>query len=79
MQQVTNLQELEMEINKNGEVVVSKNHNNNVIVMSIEEYKKKLLADEIERKLSRAEEQIESGKNVKASEVFKELEERYGF
>ena len=41
MQQVTNLQELEMEINKNGEVVVSKNHNNNVIVMSIEEYKKK--------------------------------------
>lgn len=79
MQQVTNLQELEMEINKNGEVVVSKNHNNNVIVMSIEEYKKKLLADEIERKLSRAEEQIESGKTVKASEVFKELEEKYGF
>lgn len=79
MQQVTNLQELEMEINKNGEVVVSKNRNNNVIVMSIDEYKKKLQEDEIEEKLVKAEEQIAQGKTVKASEVFKELEEQYGF
>lgn len=79
MQQVTNLQELEMVINENGEVVVSKNHNNNVIVMSIEEYKKKLLDDEIEEKLLKAEEQIEEGRTVKAIEVFRELEEKYGF
>ena len=45
----------------------------------IEEYKNKLLEDEVERKLLKAEEQIESGKTVKATEVFKELEEIYGF
>ena len=78
MQQVTNLQELETVISQNGEMVVTKNNKNNVIVMSIEEYKNKLLEDEVERKLLKAEEQIESGKTVKATEVFKELEEIYG-
>ncbi len=79
MQQVTNLQELETVISQNGEMVVTKNNKNNVIVMSIEEYKNKLLEDEVERKLLKAEEQIESGKTVKSTEVFKELEEIYGF
>lgn len=79
MQRVTNLQELEIAISQNGEMVVTKNNRNNVIVMSIEEYKNKLLEDEVERKLLKAEEQIESGKTVKATEVFKELEEIYGF
>ncbi len=79
MQRVTNLQELETAISQNGEMVVTKNNRNNVIVMSIEEYKNKLLEDEVERKLLKAEEQIESGKTVKATEVFKELEEIYGF
>ncbi len=79
MQQVTNLQELETVISQNGEMVVTKNNKNNVIVMSIEEYKNKLLEDEVERKLLKAEEQIESGKTVKATEVFKELEDIYGF
>lgn len=79
MQRVTNLQELEIAISQNGEMVVTKNNRNNVIVMSIEEYKNKLLEDEVERKLLKAEEQIESGRTVKATEVFKELEEIYGF
>lgn len=79
MQRVTDLQELETAISQNGEMVVTKNNRNNVIVMSIEEYKNKLLEDEVERKLLKAEEQIESGKTVKATEVFKELEEIYGF
>lgn len=79
MQRVTNLQELETAISQNGEMVVTKNNRNNVIVMSIEEYKNKLLEDEVERKLLKAEEQIESGRTVKATEVFKELEEIYGF
>ena len=47
--------------------------------MSMAEYRQKLLDEEIERKLLKAEEQIENGKTVKATEVFKELEEIYGF
>ena len=78
MQQVTNLKELENAININGEMIVSK-ENNAVIVMSIEEYKQKLLDDEIQKKLIKADKQIKEGKTVKASEVFKELEELYGF
>ena len=39
MQQITNLQDLETAINLNGEMVVSKNRKNNVIVMRMEEYK----------------------------------------
>ena len=33
----------------------------------------------IEKKLERAEKQIEEGKTIKATEVFKELEEKYEF
>ncbi len=78
MQQVKNLQDLEDAIKLNGEVVVTKN-NNVVILMSMEEYKKKLQEKEMEKKLLKAEEQIEKGETVKASLVFKELEEKYEF
>lgn len=79
MQQVTNIKELETAVNQNGEMVVSKNSRNNIVVMSMEEYKEKLLDREIEKKLLKAEKQIEEGKTFKATEVFKELEEKYGF
>ena len=79
MQNITNIQELEKAINLNGEMIVTKNSKNNVILLSIEEYKKKLQDEEIEKKLLNAERQIDEGKTVKATEVFKELEEKYGF
>ena len=79
MQQVTNLQELETAVILKGEMVISKNNRNNMIIMSMEEYKKKLLDEEIERKLLKAEKQIEEGKTVKAADVFRELEEKYEF
>ena len=48
MQQLTNLKEIETAVNQYGEIVVSKNSKNNVVVMSMEEYKKKMLDEEIE-------------------------------
>ena len=78
MQQVTNLKELENAISINGEMIVGKK-NNAVIVMSIDEYKQKLSDGDIERKLIKADKQIKESKTVKASEVFNELEELYGF
>ncbi len=52
-------------------------------VANIEDLKnvinKKIIEDEIENKLVNAEKQIKEGKTFKASEVFKELEEQYGF
>ena len=77
--QAINMQEVETAINKYGDVVLTKNSKDNIVVLSVEQYKDKLLNEEIERKLLKAEKQIEEGKTVRATEVFKELEEKYGF
>ena len=77
--QAINMQEVETAMNKYGDIVLTKNEKNNVIVLSVEQYKEKLLDEEIEKKLLKAEKQIEEGKTVKAAEVFKVLEEKYGF
>ena len=78
MQQLTNLQELEMAVNLNGEVVVTKNNKNNVILMSMEEYKKSLIKDKIKNNLIKAEEDIKRGRVRDAEEVFKEWNAKYG-
>ncbi len=78
MQQVTNIKELETAVNLNGEMVVSKNSRNNIVVMSMEEYKKKLLKDKIERNLLKAEDDIKKGRVKEAEDVFKEWNEKYG-
>ena len=77
--QAINMQEVETAINKYGDIVLTKNEQDNVIVLSIEQYKEKLLDEEVEKKLLKAEKQIEEGKTVKATDIFKELEEKYGF
>lgn len=78
MQQLTNLQELEMAVNLNGEVVVTKNNKNNVILMSMEEYKKSLIKNKIKNNLIKAEEDIKLGRVMDAEEVFKEWNAKYG-
>ena len=75
--QAINMQEVETAMNKYGDIVLTKNEKNNVIVLSVEQYKEKLLDEEIEKKLLKAEKQIEEGKTVKAADVFKELEEKF--
>lgn len=78
MLQVSNIQDLKTAIYKNGEMVITI-EDGNIVIMKMEEYINKRLEDEIEEKLLRAEKQIEEGKTIKATEVFKELEELYGF
>ena len=41
MQQLTNIQAIETAIDQYGEIVLSRNSKNNVVVMSMEEYRKK--------------------------------------
>ena len=78
MQQTINTQELENALNKYGDIVLTKNSKNDVIIMSISEYKRKLKDNELSKKLDKAEQQIKDGKTVKATTVFRELEEKYG-
>ena len=79
MQQTINTQELENALNKYGDIVLTKNSKNDIIIMSISEYKRKLKDNELSKKLDKAEQQIKDGKTVKATTVFRELEEKYGF
>ncbi len=78
MQQVTNLKELKTAINLNGEMVVTKNNKNNVILMSMEEYEKKIIKEKVEKNLLKAEEDIANGKLVDANKVFNEWSTKYG-
>ena len=77
MQQVTNIQELENAIIENGEMVVSKDADNTVVLMNMEEYKKKILKKDIEEHLLKAEDDIENGRVRDAREVFKEWKTVY--
>ncbi len=79
MQQVTSLQEIETAINQNGEMVIGKNNKNNVIVMSMEEYRNNIFDNETVKKLLKSEEDIEKDRTRKATEVIKELRAKYGF
>lgn len=79
MKQLTNIQEIEMAVNRYGEIVLSKNNKNNVIVMSMEEYKKKNIKEDIIEKLKESEKEIENGEGVESDTVFKELRHKYGY
>lgn len=77
MQQL-NIKDIETAVNKYGEVIVKRNNKNDVVVMSFDEYKKKMLDEEIERKILEAEEDYNNGRVRKAEDVFKEWEQKYG-
>lgn len=79
MQQVTSIQEIETVINQNGEMVIGKNNKNNVIVMSMEEYDRKNIREDIIKKLKKSEKEIENGEGIESDEAFKELRQKYGY
>ena len=79
MQQVTSLQQIKTFINQNGEMVIGKNKKNDVVVMSMEEYRNNIFDNETVKKLLKSEEDIEKGRTRKGAEVIKELRAKYGF
>ena len=80
VKQVTNLQEIEREIKLNKhEVVVGKNNKNEVFVMSMEEYNKRIIKKDLISKLKKSEEEIENGEGIEADEAFRELRQKYGY
>lgn len=60
MQQVTSIKEIETVINKNGEMIIGKNNKNNVIVMSMDEYRNNIFDGETIKCLLKSEEDIEN-------------------
>lgn len=79
MQQITTIKELKTAINKNGEMVIAKNSKNDVVIMSMEEYKNNIFDKKTVEKLLKSEDDINNGRTKKATKVVKELREKYGF
>lgn len=77
MQQITNIQDLKTAVNENGEMVITLN-NDNIFIMKMEEYIKKIMKEDIEKHLLKAEDDIKNGRVREAREVFKEWKEQYG-
>lgn len=79
MQQVTDIQTIETAVNEYGEIVISKNSKNKVILMSMEEYNKKNMKDSIIKKLEKSEEKIENGEGIESDIAFRELRKKYKY
>lgn len=77
MQQVIEIQDLESFLDEYGELIVRKTNKNNVVVMSLDEYKQ--FDTDIEEKLLKSEDDIKNGRTRDAVKVFEEMEEKYGF
>lgn len=74
-----NIQEIETAINQYGEIVISKNNQDNVVVMSMQEYSRKKIKEDIIKKLKASEKEIENGDGIESDIAFKELRQKYGY
>lgn len=74
-----NIQEIETAINKYGDIVLTKDDNINISIMSIDEYKKKKFKENLIKDLKNSEKDIENGNTIDADTVFKELRKKYGY
>ena len=60
-------------------IVIKRENKEDLIIISMEEFKKRTFLNELDRKLAEGEEDIKNGKVYNAREVFQELGEKYGF
>lgn len=79
MQQLKNIEDIEIALNEYGEIVMKKDNKNNVMIMSMEEYKEQIMREDIIKKLKKSEEEIEKGEGIPAEILFKELRQKYGY
>ena len=79
MRQVKSIEEIEEAVKGYGEIVISKNHKNNVIFMSMEEYNRKNIEKYMIKELNKSEEEIEKGEGIESDIAFLELKEKYGY
>ena len=78
MQTLTDLKEIESAVNQYGEILIKKNSKNDMVLMSLDEYNKEMIDEEIQRKILQSEDDYNNGRVRDAEEVFKEWEEKYG-
>ena len=60
-------------------IIVKRKNKEDVIIISLQEYKEKMLKKDIIEKLQKSEEEIKNGKGINADIVFKELRDKYEY
>ena len=75
------IKELEKAVNDIDEIeepiIIKRDNKQDLVVISLEQYKKEIFLVELSNKLEESEKQYEAGKVHNAKSVFKELREKY--
>ena len=83
MQKEITVQEIEETINSytniEEPIIVKRKDKEDLIIISMEEYKKKLYLADLDKKLLEGEEDIINGEVYDARDVLMELREKYGY
>jgi len=83
MQKKITVQELESTVNEMDEIIepiiVKRNNKQDLVLISLEQYKKELFLTELSSKLEKSKKEYEQGKVHDARTVFKELRAKYGY
>lgn len=83
MQKIIDVKEIEDTLNENEDIIepiiVKRKNKSDVVILSIEAYKEKLLEQEIIKHLKKSEEDIKNGRTIPAKKVFEELRAEYGY
>ncbi len=76
MQQLRNAKELETDVKRRSQIVSRKK---NVVIMSMEEFRKEMKEKEIIKKLKKVEEEIDNQEGIDLDTAFKELKKKYEY
>ena len=83
MQKIIDVKEIEDTLNESEDIIepiiVKRKNKSDVVILSIEAYKEKLLEQEIIKHLKKSEEDIKNGRTIPAKKVFEELRAEYGY
>ena len=79
----TTSQEIEKTLNQQDNIaepiMVKRQNKQDVIILSMKEYKDRILKNDIIEKLKKSEKEIENGEGIDADIVFRELRQKYGY
>lgn len=79
MQREITVKELENIDEIEEPIIVKRDNKKDLVVLSLEEYRKKIFLNETSGKLEESEEQYKNGRTHNAKVVFKELRKKYGY
>lgn len=83
MQRQITVNEIENTLNKCEEIeepiVVKRDNKSDVVILSLKEYREKLMELDIINHLKKSEDDIKNGRTIPAEKLFKELRAEYGY